>query len=907
MSDEKENNRGVFLEIEEKWQERWESSGIFRTEIDDKREKFYCLEMFPYPSSKLHMGHLRNYSIGDALARFKRMQGFNVLYPMGYDAFGLPAENAAMKHGIKPHKWTFDNIKTIKGQQKRMGLSYDWGREVITCREDYYKWNQWIFLKLLEKGLVYKKEAPVNWCPKCRTVLANEQVHEGKCWRCSSPIEEKKLSQWFIKITAYADELLEDLKKLKDWPERVKVMQENWIGKSSGVEINFPVKGKKENIRIFTTRPDTIYGVTFMVLSPEHPLALSLTTDERKDEVKRFIEKVKKETTKERTEGKEKEGVFTGAYAINPLTNEDIPIFIANFVLYSYGTGAVMAVPAHDSRDFDFAKKYGIGIKQVIYPEESKGELKEAFEGEGTLKNSGEFTGMKSSEAINKIIDRIESMGIGKRAVHYKLRDWLISRQRYWGTPIPVVYCDKCGIVPVKEEELPVKLPEDVNFSEGGNPLETSSLFISTKCPVCGGDARRETDTMDTFFDSSWYFLRYCSPTEEAGPFRKDDVNYWMPVDQYIGGIEHAVMHLLYARFFTKALRDLGMLNFDEPFTKLLTQGMVVKDGAKMSKSLGNVVDPDEIINVYGADTARMFILFTASPEKELEWSDRGVKGMFRFLRRVYSLFKGYSETHSCLETHLNKNPGFNESYIVSRTNLAIKRVTDFISGSRFNLAIGEIMAFTGEIGNFVNEENKAEGAVCYALRNLALLLAPFAPHLAEEAWSIMGNDAFISTAEWPEYKEELVNEKVMFKREMVRNLVEDINKVVELSGIKKPEKIRIIIADEWKRRVARAIRGMELSKKNMHVIMKKALKENVEPEAAARLVQKYIKDPSRLHKIILSSDEEGETIKENLQGKFERDKVELVIEKEGESGEKKAAGSLPGKPAIIIEGGGKN
>ncbi|MBW2991967.1 leucine--tRNA ligase [Candidatus Woesearchaeota archaeon] len=635
-----------FKKIQEKWQKKWEESAIFKSKPDPKSQKYYVLEMFPYPSGYLHMGHVRNYSIGDAFARYKRMQGYNVLYPMGYDAFGLPAENAAIKEKADPKKWTDKNIEGIKTQQKQMGLSYDWDREIATCRSDYYKWNQWIFLKFLEKGLAYKKKSYVNWCPNCNTVLANEQVHDGKCWRCSSEVDHKNLDQWFFKITDYAEELLNDLKKLEHWPERVKIMQEHWIGRSEGVTLKFDVideKNKKvDEIETYTTRVDTVYGITYLVLAAEHPKVIEWTKNTKYEkEVKDFIEKVKKQSIIERTaEGKEKNGVFLGLYFTNPFTGDKCPLWVADYALYDYGTGAVMAVPTHDQRDFEFAKKYNLPLKLVINPHDYDIDLNKmtrAFVEDGVMVNSGEFNGMSNYDAMEAIAKLAEQKGWGKRTTNYKLKDWLISRQRYWGTPIPVIYCDKCGIVPVPEDQLPVTLPKDVKFTGAGNPLETSEEFKNTKCPKCKAKAKRETDTMDTFVDSSWYFLRYCSP-ESNEVFDKEEVKYWMPVDQYIGGIEHACMHLIYARFFTKALRDLKLLNFDEPFIRLLCQGMVIKDGAKMSKSIGNVVDPGEIINKYGSDTARLFILFTSLPEKELEWSDQGVAGSFRFINRVYSL-----------------------------------------------------------------------------------------------------------------------------------------------------------------------------------------------------------------------------------------------------------------------------
>ena len=612
-----------FKEIEKKWQKYWEENDCFKTEEDDSKEKYYCLEMFPYPSGKLHMGHVRNYSIGDVVARFKKMDGFNVLHPMGWDSFGLPAENAAIKHGIHPNIWTWDNIAEMRSQLKQLGLSYDWNREVATCHPDYYKWMQWIFIQFYNRGLAYKKENPVNWCPSCKTVLANEQVVDGCCERCKSPVGKKNLSQWYLKITDYAERLLDNLDTLDGWPNKVKIMQRNWIGKSVGAEVDFEIKDSDEKLTVFTTRVDTIYGTTYMVLAPEYPSVLSMVEGtEYENPVKEYIEKVEHMNDIERTSTvNEKTGVFIGKYAINPFTKKEIPIYISDYVLMGYGTGAVMGVPAHDQRDFEFATKFGIDIIPVVDPGDPEidlNNLKEACAAEGTLINSGEFNGMNNRDAIGKFIEIVEEQGIGKKTVNYRLRDWLISRQRYWGCPIPMIYCEDCGWVPEKEENLPVMLPTDVEFTgKGESPLTTSKTFGDTVCPICGKPAKREMDTMDTFLDSSWYFLRYCDPKNDKAPFDPKKAEYWMNVDQYIGGVEHAILHLMYARFFQMALYDMGLVKDEEPFKNLLTQGMVNKDGKKMSKSLGNVVSPEEIINKYGADTARLFILFAAPPERE--------------------------------------------------------------------------------------------------------------------------------------------------------------------------------------------------------------------------------------------------------------------------------------------------
>jgi len=593
-----------FKKVEERWQRAWAEAKTFKVSEEASKPKYYCLEMFPYPSGRIHMGHVRNYAIGDVISRYKRMRGFNVLHPMGWDSFGLPAENAAIKHGIHPQKWTLENIAFMRDNQlKRLGLSYDWDREVTTCLEEYYRWNQWFFIKMYERGLAYKKLSYVNWCPSCATVLANEQVEAGLCWRCGSVVQHKELEQWFFKITAYAEELLSYCDKLPGWPERVLTMQRNWIGKSTGVEADFTVEGTVEKLTIFTTRPDTLFGVTFMSVAPEHPMLESLIAGKpQANEVRAFVQRVLREDKAARTdETREKEGIFTGAYAINPLNNERVPVWVGNFVLMEYGTGAIMSVPAHDQRDFEFARKYGLSIRVVIQNPEKNldpGTMKQAYVEDGTLVHSGKFDGLNNAEAKEKIADHVASSKIGKRTVNWRLRDWGISRQRYWGTPIPIIYCGACGAVPVAERDLPVRLPVDVELTgKGSSPLAESKSFVETTCPTCGGKARRETDTMDTFVDSSWYFLRYCSPREDKAPFDKKAAGYWMSVDQYIGGIEHAVLHLLYARFFTKVIRDLGLFSGDEPFQNLLTQGMVIKDGAKMSKSKGNVVDPDFILN----------------------------------------------------------------------------------------------------------------------------------------------------------------------------------------------------------------------------------------------------------------------------------------------------------------------
>ncbi len=752
--------------VEDRWQRDWSGRKTFSVTEDEAKPKYYCLEMFPYPSGRIHMGHVRNYSIGDVVARYKRMRGFNVLHPMGWDSFGLPAENAAIKHGVPPGTWTIENIAFMRDKQlKRMGLSYDWDREVTTCLPEYYRWNQWLFLKMYEKGLAYKKLSYVNWCPSCATVLANEQVEDGLCWRCSSVVNHRELEQWFFKITAYAEELLASCDSLSGWPERVLTMQRNWIGKSVGVEVEFTVEGSGEKLAIFTTRPDTLYGVTFMSVAPEHPLVEKLISDKpQAEEVRAFCQRVMRLDKAARTdESQEKEGVFTGAYAINPLNGDRVPVWVGNFVLMEYGTGAIMSVPAHDQRDFEFAKKYGIPVRVVI--QNGKGDLdsasmQDAYTIEGRMVNSGPFDGTPSGQGKEKVADYVEQKKFGKRTVNWRLRDWGVSRQRYWGTPIPVIYCDSCGTVPVPEKDLPVLLPEDVQLTgKGSSPLAESPLFRETNCPKCGGSARRETDTMDTFVDSSWYFLRYCSPKDTAAPFNKKAAAYWMNVDQYIGGIEHAVLHLLYARFFTKVIRDLGLYDGDEPFKNLLTQGMVIKDGAKMSKSKGNVVDPDSIINKYGADTARLFSLFAAPPEKDLEWSDQGVDGSHRFLHRVWAVVYRFGSRVAGIKT---AGPEARGDKLFRKTHQTIKKVTEDIERQfQFNTAIAAMMELVNELYEYTSKEVSADKlpVVKASLEALTLLLAPFAPHFAEELWAGLGHQPSVAAAAWPVHDPEAIKE----------------------------------------------------------------------------------------------------------------------------------------------------
>jgi len=757
--------------IEEKWQRIWEEGKSFRVSENSRLPKYYLLEMFPYPSGQIHMGHVRNYSIGDVIARYKRMRGYNVLHPMGWDAFGLPAENAAIERGVHPAKWTMENIAYMRDQLKKMGFSYDWEREFATCDESYYRWEQLFFIEMFRRGLAYKKLSTVNWCEKCRTVLANEQVEGGKCWRCEQEVGVRELEQWFFRTTAYAEELLGELDHLTGWPEKVLAMQRNWIGKSVGAEILFPLMGREEALNVFTTRQDTVYGATFVSLAVEHPLALELSRSTPQERtVREFVERIQRiNQTRRGADEAEKEGLFTGAYCMNPFTGEKIPIYLANFVLMEYGTGAVMAVPAHDQRDFEFARKYGLPVRVVIQPQGKRikaEEMAEAFVEDGVMVSSGPFTGLRSSEGREKLAAYLEEKGWGKNDIRYRLRDWGISRQRYWGAPIPILYCDSCGALPVPEAELPVVLPKDVEFSgEGGSPLAKLPEFFKASCPKCGGPARRETDTMDTFVESSWYFARYACPDEQDAPLDKARVAYWMPVDQYIGGIEHAVLHLLYARFFTKVLRDLGWIALGEPFTNLLTQGMVIKDGAKMSKSKGNVVDPDFLIERYGADTARLFALFAAPPEKDLDWSDQGVEGAYRFLTRLWRFVSHYRDALASAASDLDPkelSPTLRE--LRRQIHRTIKKVTDDIEGRfHFNTAIAAVM----ELFNALSLAGKDESIwkdgtplIKGGVETLVVLLYPFVPHMASELWESLGHRNSLEEIRWPGYSEEALEEE---------------------------------------------------------------------------------------------------------------------------------------------------
>jgi len=800
-------------EIDKKWQQFWDSQGIFKTDTNDTKNKYYCLVMFPYPSAALHVGHARNYIIGDAVSRYKRMKGLNVLSPMGFDAFGLPAENAAIKGGIHPKTSTLNNIATMKKQLNSWGIGYDWDREVISCLSEYYKWTQWIFTKLYEKGLAYKKKAAVNWCPSCMTVLANEQVVNGSCERCDTKVVERDLSQWFFKITEYAPRLLEDISLLTHWPERVKTMQTNWIGKSTGVNIDFKLDGEDKIVTCYTTRVDTVFGVTYMVLAPEHPLISDLIKNNPdKQKIYDFVEKARTQDKADRASASiEKEGIATGKFVINPVNGKRIPLWIANYVLMEYGTGAVMAVPTHDSRDFEFAKKYSLGLEVVIdNPKEhlDASKMRAAYIEDGIMINSAEFNGLSNREAMEKIADWMESKKIGKRSTHFRLRDWLISRQRYWGAPIPIVYCEKCGEVVVPEKDLPVYLPDNVAFKPTGrSPLVDCAEFLNTKCPKCSGPAKRETDTMDTFVDSSWYFLRYISPKEKNKAFDANLVNKWLPVDQYIGGVEHAILHLLYSRFIVKVLYDLKCIDFKEPFKSLFTQGMIVKNGAKMSKSKGNTVAPDYIIEKYGADVMRLYILFMGPPEKDAEWQDEGLQGAWRFIQRALRLvdmLKEYRQDKE--EGELNNY----EKELLRKIHSSIKEVTEDLEGDfQFNTAISRVMELVNQTYKSINEGSLRKEIFKQAVDTIFILLSPFTPHVSEEVNSALGFEDSILTRNWPQFNEEYIKTKeieiavsvngklrdkliinVNWSKEDIEKKALSLEKVVNILAGKPPKKI---------------------------------------------------------------------------------------------------------------------
>ncbi len=737
--------------VEREAQGWWEAHGTFRAVEDPAREKFYCLSMFPYPSGRLHMGHVRNYTIGDVIARYQRMRGRNVLQPMGWDAFGLPAENAAIQHGVHPARWTRENIAHMRAQLKRLGFGYDWSRELATCEPSYYRWEQWLFTRLMRKGLAYRGTAPVNWCPKDRTVLANEQVVDGRCWRCDTPVERREIPQWFLRITAYADELLEGLERLPGWPEAVKTMQRNWIGRSEGVELEFAIAGRDERLTVFTTRPDTLMGVTYLAVAAEHPLAREAARGDTR--LAAFLEECRRVQAAEAAiETMEKKGMPLGIEAVHPVTGERVPVWVANFVLWGYGTGAVMAVPAHDQRDWEFARAHGLPIRAVVFPADgSEPDLSQgAYTEKGVLRDSGEFSGLTSEEAFDAIAAWLEARGLGRRKVNYRLRDWGVSRQRYWGCPIPVIYCERCGAVPVPDEQLPVVLPEDVALTGEGSPLARLPEFYETTCPECGGPARRETDTFDTFVESSWYYARYCcADNDEAMLDGRAD--YWLPVDQYVGGIEHAVLHLLYARFFHKVLRDEGLVHCDEPFTNLLTQGMVLKDGAKMSKSKGNVVDPQEMIDRYGADTVRLYMMFAAPPEQSLEWSESGIEGAYRFLRRLWRTVREHLAAGPVDPALAAKAEG-EARELRRRTHRTIAKVTDDIERRyTFNTAIAAVMELLNAVTRLQPADGAARAVVREALETAVLLLSPIVPHIAHALWRALGHEEAVVDAPWPE------------------------------------------------------------------------------------------------------------------------------------------------------------
>lgn len=915
-------------QIEQKWQEKWEEAEIHKAEMDENKEKCYVLDMFPYPSGKLHMGHGRAFSLADAYARYKHMQGFNVMHPMGWDAFGMPAENAAIDRDVDPGEWTMDCIRSMKKEFKRLGYSLDWSREVTTCKPEYYRWDQWIFLKMLEEGLAYRDEAEVNWCPSCETVLADEQVEDGLCWRCDSVVETKDMKQWKLGITEYADQLLEDLEQLGGWPDKVRKMQHDWIGKSTGAKINFPLAKSDEEIEVFTTRPDTIYGATFMALAPEHELAEQIA--EEKQDVAEYIEEAKKKDTEEREE-RSKSGVFTGRYAENPLTGKEIPIYVAEFVLTDYGTGAIMAVPAHDQRDFEFAQEHGINIQKVVEPEQEHDFNEEAYEGDGEHVNSGEINGLDKEDAIEKIIEILEERGLGEEEVNYKLRDWLISRQRYWGTPIPVVYCEECGTVPVPEDELPVKLPEDVEFTGQGNPIKTSDHFIETECPECGGKAERETDTMDTFINSSWYFLRYCSPDFEEAPFDTEESNYWMNVDQYVGGIEHAVMHLLYARFFQKFLRDQGMLQDDEPFEKLLTQGMVnhpaykcpehgwlypeeveeedicSKCGRevevevmKMSKSKNNVVRPSELVEEHGADTARLFILRASHPTKELDWSQEGVEASEEMLERIERIVKRTETT----EEKAQPGESLEDRIVSTQIQRTKQQITEHMESYEFNLAINELDKLLTKL-YWYESRGADQRIMSEGIRTLVKMVSPFSPHIAEDLWQEeLGNDQFMLESDWPEVKENLLDEEAEKIDEYFDRVSSDIRDIQELFG-DQPGTIKVILASNWKYKAAEAIKQeIEGGNKDVGDIMGQVLDGELKQYAQQinSTVVDAVENPGKFQKQFTPEELETEALEQNQERWKEEFNADIVIEKEEESEEEKASRAEPGRPAIVME-----
>jgi leucyl-tRNA synthetase len=877
-----------FESIQRKWQQKWAENKVFSTS-EDKGRKFYVLEMFPYPSgSGLHMGHAFNYTIGDIYSRFRRMNGFSVLYPMGYDSFGLPAENASIKAGTNPRDYTEKSISNFIRQQKELGLSYDWARMLKTHDPAYYRWNQYFFLKFMENGLVFRKEASVNWCPKCKTVLANEQVHNGNCWRHEdTAVVQKNLEQWFIKTTKYADELLAGIESL-EWPKRIKMMQENWIGKSHGTLLDFKIVNEDGSdtgkvVATFTTRPDTVYGISYLVLAAEHPLVAELTKGTVLEKpVARFVEDVKNTSVIERTaEGKPKNGMFLGKYFINPFTGDKCPLWVADYALYDYGTGAVMAVPAHDQRDFEFARKYKLPLKVVISPSDytlNPERMSRAFIDRGILVNSGDFSGTGNIDAMDEITKFAEKKGFGKKTTIYKLKDWLVSRQRYWGTPIPVIYCNKCGTVPVPEKDLPVMLPDEVKFGEG-NPLASNKSFVETKCPKCKGPARRETDTMDTFFDSSWYFLRYTDSANSKIPFDKAKVDSWLPVDLYIGGAEHACMHLIYARFFTKALRDLGFVSLAEPFTRLFNQGMLHKEGVVMSKSRGNVVLPEEISKTHGIDTARLFLVSIASPDKDLEWSDEGINGSLRFVNRMVSFVQDFK-------------PGKMSAINASRFNRLIKDYTDDIENLRYNLAIIKLKDIFSAV---------EDGCSKSEFGTFIKLLSPVCPHLAEEFWEMMGNKPFVSLEKWPKSDAKKIDLNAESAASTAMSAVGDVKGILALAKIEKPKKITLIVAEKWLYNFMVKLKE-ELAKTYDVGVLIRATMDKEHGQDISKLVPRLCKDRSKLPDIVTSQEEEFAALAAH-KATFEKEfgsAVEVVKAEDCQNAKSKNA--LPGRPAILVE-----
>lgn len=872
--------KNEFRDIEKKWQDKWDKDKVFEVKKNEK-PKYYVLEMFPYPSGAgLHVGHAFNYTIGDVYARYKKLKGFNVLHPMGYDSFGLPAENAAIKEGIHPSDYTTKSIENFIKQQKRLGITYDWSRVVSTCDEEFYKWDQWIFIQMFKKGLAYKKKSAVNWCPKCNTVLANEQVHNGKCWRHNdTDVEVKHLEQWYLKITNYADEL-NDFSQLKKWPSLVTKLQKNWIGKSYGTEVEFEINNEKW--KVFTTRPDTLMGVTFLVISAQHQKLMSLVTKEHKQEVQSFVKK-QRSVSSEEIDKLEKEGVFTGSYAIHPFTGEEVPVYAGNFVLAEYGSGVVMAVPAHDQRDFEFAKKYNIEMKVVISPKskELKNEdLKEAFVEDGVLVNSKEFNGLDNRKAIDIMTKKLEELGKGKQTINYRLRDWLISRQRYWGTPIPIVHCDKCGDVCLEEKDLPLKLPKDVEFGKG-NPLETSSSFINTTCPKCGAQAKRVTDTMDTFVNSSWYNLRYADPNNSKEIFDKEVTNYWNPIDLYIGGKEHACMHLIYFRFYTKFLRDIGLVNFDEPAMKLFNQGMVhASDGNKMSKSLNNTVDVTQMLDTYGADTLRLYLVSVAGPESNFNWDDKGLESTYKFVNKVNNYLKNVKLGKSSARTD-------------SRVHSTLRDFDNLIETMRYNLAIIKLREL---FDSFLEEESKEN------LEIFLKMFSIFCPHLAEEAWFRMGNEDYIANAVWPVLDEDKINPEFDFVDNYIARIRSDIIQVQKLLNLDSINKIKLFVASEWKYELYKMIDSLLEKTNNPKEIIPKIMNSDLKLHGKdiMKILPKIIKTGSLPD--YLEIKKELNILEEMKDSLLEEFNCEIEIAFADGSKENKANQALPGKPAILLE-----